>query len=206
MTELRNDHESKPLGLVWIDCPYPVAAIGLARILESAARVHVGREVPTGESPSLIIIFPIYSEEGLSESMKRIRKTNPDTPVLVFGLHPDPPLVRAALKVGARGFIHAMMQPEQVIRALEVAAEGEIVVPRKLLKYLISDEDTVDFDVLSARQREILELVGEGLSNAQISKRLFLAESTVKQHLRAAYKLLGVSNRTEAAKVVRNAS
>jgi DNA-binding NarL/FixJ family response regulator len=56
---------------------------------------------------------------------------------------------------------------------------------------------------LSARQREILELVVEGLSNAEIAGRLYLSESTIKQHLRAAYKVLGVHNRTEAAKTMR---
>jgi DNA-binding CsgD family transcriptional regulator len=54
--------------------------------------------------------------------------------------------------------------------------------------------------LLSARQREILELVGEELSNAQIARRLFITESTVKQHLHKAYKILGVRNRREAAK------
>jgi DNA-binding NarL/FixJ family response regulator len=49
-----------------------------------------------------------------------------------------------------------------------------------------------------------LELLSEGLTNAQIAKRLFLTESTVKQHLRQAYKALGVSNRTEAARLLRN--
>jgi DNA-binding NarL/FixJ family response regulator len=48
-----------------------------------------------------------------------------------------------------------------------------------------------------------LELIVEGLSNTEIAGRLYLSESTVKQHLRAAYKLLGVSNRTEAAKTMR---
>jgi len=53
---------------------------------------------------------------------------------------------------------------------------------------------------LSARQREVLELVAEGLPNAQIAQRLFITESTVKQHLYKAYKTLGVRNRREAAK------
>jgi DNA-binding CsgD family transcriptional regulator len=54
--------------------------------------------------------------------------------------------------------------------------------------------------LLSARQREILELVAEELPNAQIARRLFITESTVKQHLHKAYKILGVRNRREAAK------
>jgi DNA-binding NarL/FixJ family response regulator len=50
-----------------------------------------------------------------------------------------------------------------------------------------------------------LELVAEGLTNAEIGKRLFLTESTIKQHLRGAYKILGVENRAQAAKVMRRA-
>jgi DNA-binding NarL/FixJ family response regulator len=57
-----------------------------------------------------------------------------------------------------------------------------------------------------ARQREILEHLSEGLTSVQIAKRLFLTASTVKQHLRQAYKALGVSNRTEVAKLIRNSS
>jgi DNA-binding NarL/FixJ family response regulator len=56
---------------------------------------------------------------------------------------------------------------------------------------------------LSVRQREILGYVVEGLSNAEIGRRLYLSESTIKQHLRAVYKLLGVSNSTEAANLLR---
>jgi DNA-binding NarL/FixJ family response regulator len=96
------------------------------------------------------------------------------------------------------------MTSDQILRTLRVALKGEIVAPRELLEYALADEPTaVNLDVLSPRQREILELVVEGLSNAEIARRIFLAEFTVKQHLRAAYELLGVKNRTEAAKLVR---
>ena len=88
-------------------------------------------------------------------------------------------------------------------RAVKMASEGEIVAPRQLLEYLISSDDVVDLNILPERQREILELVGDGLTNAQVAKKLYLTESTVKQHLRSAYKALGVKNRTEAAKLVR---
>ncbi len=57
---------------------------------------------------------------------------------------------------------------------------------------------------LGSRKVEILEMVVEGLSNAQIAKRLYLTESTVKQHLRAAYKALGVKNRNQAAALLRS--
>ena len=70
----------------------------------------------------------------------------------------------------------------------------------------MSEEEPANLGLLSARQREILGYVVEGLSNAEIARRLFLSESTIKQHLRTAYKLLGVSNRTEAANLFRRAN
>ena len=192
----------EPLGLVWIDCAYPVVAAGLKDALEGRARVHLGRSIPANGGVPSSAIFDASGVEGLSEGIERIRGVNPDISILVFGLRVDLPLARAALRLGARGFIHAGMELEQIARAVAVAAEGEIVAPRKLLEYLIANEDPADFDALTARQREILHLVAQGLSNAEIAKRLFLSESTVKQHLRAAYKVLGVRDRKEAAKLV----
>jgi DNA-binding NarL/FixJ family response regulator len=96
------------------------------------------------------------------------------------------------------------MDLDQIVRAVEVAARGEIVAPGKLLEYLIANEDTANLATLTPRQRKILTLVAEGSSNAQIAKHLYLSESAVKQHLRATYKVLGVSDRKEAAKLVGN--
>jgi DNA-binding NarL/FixJ family response regulator len=196
----------KPLGSVWIDCPYPVTSLGLKQILEGKARVYAGREFPEGDDPSLIILCPEDGVESLLEGMQRARGTNPNTPVIVFGLHLDLPLAHAALRAGSRGFIHSGMTSEQIIHALNVVKEGEIAAPRKLLEYLIAKDESAsrNLDALSTRQREILEHVGEGLSNAEIAKKLFLSESTIKQHLRAVYKLLGIHNRTEAANLIRN--
>ncbi len=192
----------KPLGLVWIHCSYPVAGAGLEQILEPEARVHVGWEPPEGETPSFVVLC--VDARDVAEGIKRVREVNPQSFIIAFGLHQDLALARDALRFGARGFIHAEMTPKQIVRALKVASKGEIAAPRKLLEQLVFTEENAASNALSARQREILELVDEGLTNAQIANRLFLTESTVKQHLRIAYKLLGVSNRTEAAKLVRN--
>lgn len=163
--------------------------------------MYVGRESPEEEPSSVILCAG--GVEGISEGIKRARRLNPDASVLVFGLTIDLPLVKSALQAGARGFIHAAMQPDQITRAVEVAARGELVAPRELLEYLLSYEDPVDLNMLSIRQREVLGLVVEGLSNAEIAGRLYLSESTVKQHLRASYKALGVSNRAEATQLLR---
>ena len=196
---------SGPLKLVWIDCPYPIATAGLAKTFEDEARVHIGREAPSEGEPWLVILGT-DDAESLSDGVRRVREAYSDALILVFGLHLDLSLARAALQVGTHGFIHAGMRSEQVLRAAKVAAEGELVAPRQLLKYLVNNEGLGVLDALSHRQREILDLVVEGLSNAQIAKKLYLTESTVKQHLRAAYKLLGVNNRKDAARLLRKGS
>jgi DNA-binding NarL/FixJ family response regulator len=193
--------ERKPLGLVWIDCPYPVVAAGLKSALERQARIHLGPSPPQ-DDVAASAIFDTGGVEGLSDGIKRMQEANPGISILVFNLHVNLPLARAALRLGARGFVHAGMEPEQIARAVEVAAGGEVVAPRKLLEFLIANEDPADLEALTPRQRDILGLVAEGLSNAEIARRLFLSESTVKQHLRAAYKALGVKDRKEAAKFV----
>jgi DNA-binding NarL/FixJ family response regulator len=193
---------SRPLGLVWVDCPRSVVSAGLVRALEKRATVHQGLNPPK-DAPSCIILCA-NSHEGLSERVKFYQDLNPDAPpIVVFSPQLDLPLARDALQAGASGFVHAEMMPDQLVRALAVAVRGELVAPRELLRYVLSRDHSGDLAALSVRQREILGHVVEGLSNAEIGRRLYLSESTIKQHLRAAYKLLGVSNRTEAANLFR---
>jgi DNA-binding NarL/FixJ family response regulator len=193
---------AKSLGVVWVECPHSVVSAGLVRALEKRATVHQGTK-PPDDVPSCVILCA-NSNEGLSERVEFYRELSPDAPpVVVFGPQLDLPLARDALQAGASGFVHAEMMPDQLVRALAVAAKGELVAPRELLQYVLNEDEPATLGALSARQREILGHVVEGLSNAEIGRRLYLSESTIKQHLRAAYKLLGVSNRTEAANLFR---
>ena len=200
MREPRERPES--LGLVWVDCPRSIVSGGLVRALEKRATVHQGLK-PPGNVPSCIVLCA-NSPEGLSERVEFYRELSPDAPpVVVFSPQLDLPLARDALQAGASGFVHAEMMPDQLVRALAAATRGELVAPRELLRYVLTKDQSGDLAALSVRQREILGYVVEGLSNAEIGRRLYLSESTIKQHLRAAYKLLGVSNRTEAANLFR---
>ncbi len=203
------------LGFVQVVCSYSVATAGLVYALKKA-EIRYGPEPPLGSAPTCVVLC-VQDAEGLPEAISRIRKANigdstDDTaseacPILIFAPQNDLKLAEASLRGGARGFVHAGMTPEQILRALSVTAKGELVAPRELLEYLATPDERVlaRLDTLPARKREILELVAEGLTNAQIGKRLFLTESTIKQHLRGIYKILGVENRAQAAKVMRRA-
>src|SRR5215211_3387027 len=195
---------AKPLGLVWVVTPSSsITMVGLKKVLESKAEVHIGGESCAG-SPSCVVLYAGGMEEGCLEGMGGIRELYPGVPLLVLGSQLDLGLASSALKDGADGFVHAQMHPAQVLRAVEVVQKGELAAPRQLLRYLLSQNENPKIGKLSARQREILKMVVEGMSNAQIAERLYLSESTIKQHLRAVYKALGVRNRTEAAKTMRN--
>jgi DNA-binding NarL/FixJ family response regulator len=195
---------AKPLGLVWVLSPsYSITMAGLKKVLEGKADVKIGGHSSAG-SPSCVVLYAGGGmEEGCLEGMGRVRELYAGMPLLVLGSQLDLGLAWATLKNGADGFVHAQMHPAQVVRAVEVVQKGELAAPRQLLRYLLSQNENPKIGDLSARQREILEMVVEGLSNAQIAGRLYLSESTIKQHLGAVYKELGVHNRTQAAKTMR---
>jgi DNA-binding NarL/FixJ family response regulator len=195
----------KPLGLIWVlTSSYSITAAGLKKILEGKAEVRISGQSCAG-SPSCVVLYAGGMEEGCLEAMGGIRERYPGVPLLVFGSQLDLGLAWAALKQGADGFVHAQMRPAQVLSAVEVVQKGELAAPRQLLRwYFLNQNENPKLGDLSARQREILEMVVEGLSNAEIAGQLYLSESTIKQHLHAVYKVLGVRNRTETAKTMRH--
>ncbi len=190
------------LGLVWVDLPDQVSALSIERALKATARVYRGKQAPTMDSAVLVVSWASDPRE-VAEGVERVSTEAPGVPVVVFGPRAEVALAGAAMRAGARGFLHAGMPPGQLARALHVAFEGEIVLPRDLLAEFVARERPADLSALGPRKLEILELVAEGLSNAQIAGKLYLSESTVKQHLRGAYKMLGVKNRNQAANLLR---
>jgi DNA-binding NarL/FixJ family response regulator len=195
---------AKPLGSVWVVTPsYSITAAGLKKVLEGKADVRIGGE-PSAKSPSCVVLYADGMEEGCLDGIGRIRELYPSVPLLVLASHLDLALAWATLKNGADGFVHAAMDAAQVISAVELVQKGELAAPGQLLRYLLSHNENPHIGDLSPRRREVLRLVVEGLSNAEIAERLYLSESTIKQHLRGVYKVLGVRNRTEAAKTMRD--
>jgi DNA-binding NarL/FixJ family response regulator len=198
--------------LIWVKGTPSIASTGLARILEREFRVHRGPLPPAvPESPSAVLCCLEGGEqrEDVASLVRGVKEVAPEAAVLVLSPSLELPLVCAAVSAGARGFLHTGMPPQQLARALSVVLEGEMALPRELLEAgvdrLNEQQRRPDLSTLKERQLEILRLAAEGLSNAQIAKRLYLSESTVKQHLRGAYKALGVKNRQEASRIVNQA-
>ena len=197
------------LGAVWIKNSTSLFSVGLESILsKSATSVHRGPHAPQGFAAPSVVVYCAQDDEELASGVQKVKQLAPEAAIVVFGASADLSLARAAVLAGADGFLHARMPPEQVTRALRKAHDGEEVLPRDLLmgliKEMVAEERGSPLAGLAPRKVEILELVAEGLSNAQIGKRLYISESTVKQHLRSVYKELGVKNRNQAARLLRS--
>lgn len=124
-------------GTIWLSCPYPEAALELEdALLGAGARVHDGQEPPAGEAPSAIVLCP-NGEGDMTSEIGRLRTLAEDAPVLVFASRVDRRLAEVALRAGASGFIYAGMRPAQIVRAVEMASEGETVIPGVLIVGLL---------------------------------------------------------------------
>ena len=206
------DRRNGAPGAVRIEGASSLASVGLEIALKkSGIRVHRRLEAPQDPTPSVVVYCLEDKEDDLASRVRELKELAPDAAaVVIFAVSADLSLARAAILAGAKGFLHAGMPSEQIARALRKAGEGEEVMPRELLMGLVSEmvakEREPDLSQLGSRKVQILEMVAEGLSNAQIAKRLYLSESTVKQHLRSAYKVLGVKNRYQAARLVTNSN
>jgi DNA-binding NarL/FixJ family response regulator len=201
VAEPNPDGARRPLGTIWIDCPHHLLSGKLEGALRAdATSIHRGPEPPR-QLPSAVVCCAAAAD--VAARAGTILASCPGTPLLVLGPSADLSLARAALRAGARGFVHAGMHPGQIARALRLAVEGEVVLPRGLLEELVADDRRPDLSDLGPRQREVLELVAQGLSNAQIARRLWVSQSSVKRDLTRAYEALGVDNRRQAAGVLR---
>lgn len=132
-------------------------------------------------------------------------RQHPGLRVLLLSLDWTIPQVQAALQAGVIGCLSAEMGADELGNALRQAARGEIALSRELQKRLIMmlaeerQNNNLSFEDLSLREREVLILICEGLSNKQIAQRLYLSVRTVENHLANIYTKLEVESRTEAA-------
>jgi DNA-binding NarL/FixJ family response regulator len=145
--------------------------------------------------------------DGL-ELLREIKGTWPQVPVLMLTTFDHSTYVKQALADGANGYMLKDSSPEDLDQAIRVAISGGgNVLSARAIRSLFegnasSDQDKdqrIRPDSLTARETDILALLAEGKSNRDIARALFLSEKTVKAHLAAVFRKLGVTNRTQAA-------
>jgi DNA-binding NarL/FixJ family response regulator len=145
--------------------------------------------------------------DGL-ELLRVVKGEWPDVPVIMLSTYENAPYVKRALADGAAGYLLKDATPEDLSQAINVAmsGSGNVLSPR-VIQNLFEDQESSNTSSngrrseysLTQREHDILALLAEGRSNREIAGALYLSEKTVKAHLAAIFRKLGVTNRTQAA-------
>jgi len=160
-------------------------------------------------SPEVILLdikMPVMN--GI-ETLERLRASNVMVPILMLTMSRDDDDLRAALRGGAAGYLLKDMNPEDLVPALEAALRVDNVVAKEMVGSLTrivqgqSNEaprrSAAPLSELTPREMEILSHVAEGQSNKMIARALNITDGTVKLHVKAILRKLGVHSRVEAA-------
>jgi DNA-binding NarL/FixJ family response regulator len=154
--------------------------------------------------PDVLVMDIQMPGTGGIEATREISRVAPDVAVLMLTMFDDDESIFAAMRAGARGYVLKGAAPDNVIRAIAAVAAGEAIfgpgVARRALDYLSGPrrDATVAFPDLTAREREVLDLIAAGLGNAAIATRLGLATNTIGNHVTSIFAKLQVASRAEA--------
>jgi len=132
------------------------------------------------------------------EVAQRAAAAAPGTSIVFYTAYGDRALLTEALDVGARGFVLKEAPLADLVRAVERVAGGDAYVDPVLAGVLVSAQATERLPALTQREREVLRLLADGLSNEEIGKRLFISPETVRTHVRKAMSKLEADTRTQA--------
>lgn len=171
------------------------------------------RLVGTRFSPDLVMLdLNLPDVTGLSGLLK-IKGKMPDVPVMVFSAEASSDTIQALLSAGAAGYVPKEASHKVLERALQDVREGRKFMPpgfspsaRPTGREMTSQQVAQKIADLTPQQGRIMKLICAGKANKQIAYEMSLAEATVKAHITALLRRLGVNNRTQAAMLVRSAS
>jgi DNA-binding NarL/FixJ family response regulator len=187
---------------------HEVVREGLRLSLSRAPHIRVVGEAGDGETaidlverrkPDVVIMdVRMPGMDGL-EATKEIGKRSPETAVLIFTAFSERSLLARGLESGAKGYILKEAPHETLLRAIERVAKGEGYVDPALMPAFLSGKEGTD--MLTAREREILQLLADGMSNADVATKLFISQETVKSHVRHILTKLEADTRTHAVAI-----
>lgn len=215
-----------PITVILVD-DHDVVRTGLRSFLNTQADVKVVGEARNGEEavqsacelkPDLVIMdITMPGMDGL-EATRQLKARNPECLVLALTVHEDKQYFMEMLAAGASGYITKQAAADDLVAAIRAVAAGQVYLQPALARWLLDDyqrlakqeqaqvkppengEPAVGLEILSQREREVLELVGQGLNNQLIGKRLDLSPKTIARHRERIMNKLNMHSRTELVK------
>ena len=217
----------EPITLLLVD-DHDIVRTGLRSFLESQSGFAVVAEARNGtealqralETQPAIVLMDISMPgmDGL-EATRQLKQSCPNTQVLALTVHDDKQYFMQMLAAGASGYLTKLAAPDELVAAIRSVADGNIYLQPALARWLIEDyqrlsdastiadlpaeirsPEATGLDVLSPRERQVLELVARGQSNVEIGRQLGLSPKTIARHRERIMKRLSMHSRTELVK------
>jgi two-component system response regulator NreC len=200
---------------------HPIVRSGLKMLFLSEPTMAVVGEADSGEAaveavarlkPDVVIMDVSMPGMNGIEATRRIKAAHPETAVLALTMYEDEQYFFEMLNAGASGYIPKRAAPDDLVSAIKVVAEGNVFLYSTLARFLIKDmaerrpgsENTaagqVGEDVLTAREREVLTCIAEGMTNREIAEALVISSKTVERHRENIMAKLDMHNRVELVK------
>ena len=179
------------------------AAEGIAVVGEAGTATEALRRIPAVRPQVAILDARLPDGSGI-DVCREIRSSMPDVRCLILTSYDDNDAIFAAVMAGASGYLLKEVRGSYLIDAIRQVADGKSLLDPRATESLLARLRTAEPEdkrlaSLTAREREILGLITEGLTNRQIGERLFLAEKTIKNYVSALLAKLGMERRTQAA-------
>jgi DNA-binding NarL/FixJ family response regulator len=185
---------------------HPVVRAGVRAVLEAAfdkvvisdaESIDQVGEVSNGTPPDVIIIDPWRAGVDVGEVVAQLRD-QVEAPIVVFTSDGGARLLSEALKAGVKGYVRKDSPSEDLVRAIEAARGGDFYVDPGLSSTIVLDEGD---RTLSARQREILQMLADGMQTDAVADKLGLSTETVRTHTKRILAKLEASTRTQAVAI-----
>ena len=197
---------SEPITCLIVD-DHEVVREGLRLSLSRSENIRVVGEAADGEAavtlakrrkPNVVILDVwMPGMDGLAAA-KEITSEIPETAVLMFTAFAERSLLTRGLESGAKGYILKEAPHQTIVRAIQKVADGDGYVDPALMPAFLTKERE---NMLTAREREILQLLADGMSNADVAAKLFISQETVKSHVRHILSKLEADTRTHAVAI-----
>jgi two-component system, NarL family, response regulator LiaR len=204
---------SEPVTVLLVD-NHALVRQGVRAFLDTQSDITVVAEAASGDeavhlaaehAPDVALMDLIMPDMDGVEATRRLTARSPRTKVVVLTSYHDDEHIFPAIRAGALSYVLKEVGPDELAKAVRKAAAGEAVLHPRVAARVVRelhgarrDEPNV-FRELSDRELEVLRLIAEGLSNAEISDRLFISEKTTKSHVSNILGKLHLADRTQAA-------
>lgn len=192
---------------------HPVVRHGLRALLRSDGSMEVVGEAGTGLEaaqavqrlkPDVLVLDLMMGDVSGIGIIKQVSKRSPDTAVVILSMYGNDCYVMEAMQAGAMAYVLKDSPSDELVRAVKEAAAGRryLAPPlsdRAIEAYMLKAQDKVldPYDMLSAREREVLNMVARGDTSSQVADKLCISPRTVEVHRARVMQKLGLKNRTE---------